>query len=173
MNEPFIGEIRIFPLDFVPRGWLPCDGRTLAITENAALFSVLGTRYGGDGRDTFALPDLQGRSPLQAGQGPGLTAREMGETGGSGRVALEVSQMPAHTHAVETSTDEMAGHRAPSSERRLALSHPGKAYGPPGRAELAPEALGSEGDSLEHENRMPYLTLRFCIAAHGTYPNRG
>ncbi len=173
MADPFVAEIRIFPFNFAPRGWSWCDGQLLPLSQNTALFSLLGTTYGGNGKSNFALPDLQGRAPMHPGQGPGLSLHDLGETGGSETVTLLESEIPAHSHALRASSDP-ADVQQPSPARSLARSAPGFAYftGSP-NATLAPEALAPAGGDQPHNNMQPYLTFYFCIALQGVFPPRG
>jgi microcystin-dependent protein len=175
MADPFVAEIRIVPFNFPPKGWAFCDGQLLPISQNTALFSLLGTYYGGDGKNNFALPDLRGRSPMQPGQGPGLSLRDLGEQGGQAAVTLLASEMPAHTHALQASptAPEENGHGTPSPEKLLAPST-AAVYGPPGDAvALAAEAISVAGGGQPHQNRQPFLTLNFVIALQGIFPPRG
>ena len=172
MTDPFVAEIRIFPFTFAPRGWALCNGQLLPISQNTALFSLLGTTYGGNGQSTFALPDLQGAVPLHPGQGPGLSLYDLGQTGGSEFVALQPSEMPAHTHTVSASTSP-ANRTAPAGNS-VARASGATPYIPPGggTTSLAPEAMSVAGGGLPHNNMQPYLTLNFCIALQGIFPPR-
>jgi microcystin-dependent protein len=173
MADPFVAEMRIFPFNFAPRGWAWCDGQLIPITQNTALFSLLGTTYGGNGQTTFALPDLQGRAPMHPGQGPGLSLHDLGETGGSETVTLLSSEIPAHTHALLASTSPAAG-RDPTNNP-LARSRNGLAYQTntaQNLVGLAAQAVGTAGGDLPHNNLQPYLTFYFCIALQGVYPPR-
>jgi microcystin-dependent protein len=174
MADPFVAEIRIFGFNFAPKGWAFCDGQLMPISQNTALFSLLGTTYGGDGKSTFALPNLQGNAPMHWGQGPGLSLHDLGETGGSETVSLLESEIPAHAHAVRAAIDP-AELNAPSPARSLARSTSGFAYqsSAAGLVEMAPAALAPAGGDQPHNNLMPYLTLNFCIALQGVYPPRG
>jgi microcystin-dependent protein len=171
MSDPFIGEIRIFAGNFAPRGWAFCNGQLLSISQNTALFSLLGVTYGGDGRTTFALPDLQGRVPMHAGRGPGLTTRSLGQQGGVESVTLAASQMPQHTHALQATTDP-ATLNAPTTTRTLARSRGGFAYQSGGGtgATLSSQTLADAGGSQAHNNMQPYLALSFIIALQGIFP---
>jgi microcystin-dependent protein len=173
MADPFVAEIRIFGFNFAPKGWAFCDGQLLPLSQNTALFSLLGTIYGGDGKSNFALPNLQGNASMFWGQGPGLSLRDIGETGGSETVSLLESEIPAHAHAVRAATDP-ADLNAPSPARSLARSTSGFAYqsSAVGLVALAPAALAPAGGDQPHNNMMPYLTLNFCIALQGVYPPR-
>ena len=174
MADPFVAEIRIFPFNFAPIGWAFCDGQLMPISQNTALFSLLGTTYGGNGTSTFALPDLQGAAPMHPGQGPGLSLHDLGETGGSETVTLLESEIPAHTHTMNANAFP-ANIQAPSPTRALAQSTGGVAYESDTTQNLvqkAPEALGPTGGDQPHNNLMPYLTLSFCIALQGVFPPR-
>jgi microcystin-dependent protein len=173
MADPFVAEIRIFPFNFAPKGWAWCDGQLMPLSQNTALFSLLGTTYGGDGKSNFALPDLQGRAPMHPGQGPGLSLHDLGETGGSETVTLLESEIPAHSHALRASSDP-ADVQQPSPARSLARSAPGFAYvaGSP-NATLAAEAHAPAGGDAPHNNLQPYLTFYFAIALQGVFPPRG
>jgi microcystin-dependent protein len=168
MSEPFIAEIRIFAGNFAPRGWAFCDGQLLPISQNTALFSLIGTTYGGDGRTTTALPNLQGRAPMHPGNGPGLTARRLGERGGTEAVTLSEAQMPQHTHALEGSR-ELGDNLNPGGNylgRGTAMYLP-----PQNLAAMAPESLAGAGGSQPHNNVQPFLTLTFIIALVGLFPS--
>ncbi len=170
--DPFVAEIRIFPFNFAPRGWSWCDGQLLPLSQNTALFSLLGTTYGGNGKSNFALPDLQGRSPMHPGQGPGLSLHDLGETGGSETVTLLESEIPSHSHVLRASSDD-GELKSPSPNRVLARSSSGFAYNSntPNVA-MAPQALTPTGGDLPPNNMQPYLTLYFCIAMQGVFPPR-
>ena len=174
MADPFVAEIRIFPFTFAPVGWAFCDGQLLPISQNTALFSLLGTTYGGNGQSNFALPDLQGRAPMHPGQGPGLSLRDLGETGGSETVTLLESEIPAHAHVLNANAFP-ANIQAPAPARALAQSTGGVAYKTPPATLTAMsfQALGPAGGDSPHNNLMPYLTLNFCIAMQGVFPPRG
>ena len=169
MADPFVAEIRIFPFNFAPKGWAWCDGQLLPLSQNTALFSLLGTTYGGNGQSNFALPDLQGRAPMHPGQGPGLSLHDLGETGGSDTVTLLESEIPVHSHPLNTSI-------RPADALNPAGTGVGtgnNAYAPPGNFALAaPEALAPTGGDQPHNNMQPYLTLNFCIALQGVFPPR-
>lgn len=172
MADPFVAEIRIFPFNFAPKGWAWCDGQLLPLSQNTALFSLLGTTYGGDGKSNFALPDLQGSAPMHAGQGPGLTDRFLGEAGGSDQVTLLASEMPLHGHAARAAADP-GDVQNPAATRSLARSAPGFAWAPGSpNTSLAAEAIGIAGSNLPHNNLQPYLTLYFNIALQGVFPPR-
>lgn len=173
MSDQFVAEIRVFPFNFAPKGWAQCNGQLLPISQNTALFSLLGTTYGGDGKSTFGLPDLQGCAPMAPGQGPGLSLRDLGETAGVDYYTLLVSEMPVHTHTLQA-YGQNALQSVPSSGSVLARSNGAFAYydTSAGLVEMAPQALSIGGESLPHNNLMPYLTLNFCIALQGIYPAR-
>lgn len=172
MADPFVAEIRIFGFNFAPRGWAMCNGQLLPLSQNTALFALLGTMYGGNGKSNFALPNLQGSAAMFWGQGPGLSLYDQGQSGGSVAVTLLESEMPAHTHALRSGVDP-ADVQSPSPTRALTRSSGGFAYGTgaPDVA-LAPQALGVAGGGVPHNNMMPYLTLNFCIALQGIFPPR-
>ena len=170
--DPFVAEIRIVPFNFAPKGWAFCDGQILPLSQNTALFSLLGTTYGGNGQSNFALPNLQGSAPMHPGQGPGLSLHDLGETGGSQTVTLLESELPAHTHALRGDTIDLADTNVPSPNASFALSSGGTLYQMAANAQLAPTALAAVGGSQPHNNMQPYLTLNFCIALQGVYPPR-
>lgn len=172
MADPFVAEIRIFPFNFAPKGWAWCEGQIMPISQNTALFSLLGTTYGGDGKSTFALPDLQGRAPMHPGQGPGLSLRDLGERGGQETVTLTEAELPAHTHTL-SALGEPANSRTPK-DRSLARTVGALAYAPPAASNqvtMHPEVLSTAGGQ-PHNNMQPYLTLHFCIALQGVFPPR-
>lgn len=171
--DPFVAEIRIFPFNFAPKGWAFCDGQLLPLSQNTALFSLLGTTYGGDGKSTFALPNLQDSAPMHPGQGNGLSLRDLGETGGEQFVTLIDSEMPAHTHVLQ-GVSFLSSTATPNNTTVLAKSLNGTAYADNsnGVVNMAPEALPIAGGSLPHNNMMPFLTLSFCIALQGVFPPR-
>ncbi len=172
MADPFVAEIRIFPFNFAPTGWAFCDGQLLPISQNTALFSLLGTTYGGDGKSTFALPNLQGSVPMHPGQGPGLSLHDLGEQGGSETVTLLQSEIPLHNHQMRAATQDPANVKLVNPTASFALSQGGTLYQDTSDAQLAPEALSPGGGGLPHNNLMPYLTLNFCIALQGVFPPR-
>lgn len=171
MTDPFLAEIRMMGFYFAPLGWALCDGQLMPISQNTALFSLLGTVYGGDGRSTFALPDVQGSAPMHPGQGPGLSTRVLGEIGGAPSVTLLDSEMPAHAHAFNA-TNSPADVSSPTADTALARSTGKQAYATGAPAALQFQALPPAGGSLPHNNLMPYLTISFCIALQGIYPQR-
>lgn len=174
MADPFMAEIRIFTYTFPPRGWADCNGQLMTISQNTAMFSLLGTTYGGDGRSTFALPNLTGSVPIGAGQAPGLSFRELGEKAGTTIVTLRQSDMANHTHAWRPSV-ESADLKIPNPVRSFAAAT-GPAYiAPQGQptAKFAVNAVGNTGGGQPHNNVQPVLSLRLCIALQGIYPPRG
>jgi microcystin-dependent protein len=173
MADPFVAEIRIYPFNFAPKGWAFCNGQLLPLSQNTALFSLLGTTYGGDGKSTFALPDMEGNAPMHPGQGPGLSLHDLGETGGSQFVTLLTSEMPAHTHTLQCLVPP-ADTNLPENDT-IARTVGALPYQPPAGAPLTPmafQALTPAGGSLPHNNMQPYLTLNFCIALQGVFPPR-
>lgn len=172
MADPFVAEIRIFPFNFAPRGWAWCDGQLLPLSQNTALFSLLGTTYGGNGKSNFALPDLQGRAPMHPGQGPGLSLHDLGETGGSETVSLLESEIPSHSHSLRANVIDIADTNVPGNAASLALSTGGTLYQPTATTLMAAEALVPVGGDQPHNNLMPYLTFYFCIALQGVFPPR-
>lgn len=179
MSSPFLAEIKIFAGNFAPTGWALCDGQLLPISQNTALFSLLGTFYGGDGKSTFALPDLQGNAVLSPGDGVGLSPRVIGETSGSSNVTLLVSEMPAHTHTLGAGTT--LGTQTSPAGAVFATSGAVRGGGPPVyTSDPGPNpvplmnsgALAAAGSSFPHENMPPYLSLTFIIALQGIYPAR-
>lgn len=169
MADPFVAEIRIFPFNFAPRGWAWCNGQLLPISQNTALFSLLGTTYGGDGKSNFALPNLQGSAPMHPGQGPGLSLRHLGESGGSQSITLLESEIPAHTHSLRAVNDDGLTTtpigNAPAVNRFYSTS-------PGTLVPMAAQALTPVGGNQPHNNMMPYLTFYFCIALQGVFPPR-
>jgi microcystin-dependent protein len=175
MADPFVAEIRMFPFNFAPKGWAFCDGQILPISQNTALFSLLGTTFGGDGKSTFALPNLQGSAPMHPGQGPGLSEHFLGEQSGTETVTLLQSEIPIHTHAVNTDASDPGDVETPSPNVVLARSSPFIYRSAPvaDAAPMAFQALAPAGGGLPHNNLQPYLTLNFCIALQGVFPPRG
>ena len=177
MADPFVAEIRIFPFNFAPKGWAFCAGQLLPISQNTALFSLCGTIYGGDGKSTFALPDMQGNAPMQWGQGPGLSLHDIGEEGGSDTISLLQSEMPAHAHNVGRAKADNGDSVTPvgnvfaqsAAGRGLAAFY----HAAPATGTVSPNSLTAAGGGLPHNNRQPYLTLSFCIALQGVFPPRG
>jgi microcystin-dependent protein len=174
MASPFVGQIGLFGFNFPPKGWAFAAGQLMAISQNTALFSLLGTTYGGDGKSTFALPNLtDGVTPLQVGQGPGLSLYDLGETGGSETITLLQTEMPTHTHNIGVYSG--APDKSSPLNADFATGGP-NLFGPPNatlNAQLNPvQAISIVGGSQPHENMQPYLTLNFCIALQGVYPAR-
>lgn len=172
MADPFLAEIRMFGFNFAPIGWAACDGALMPISQATALFSLLGTSYGGDGRTTFQLPNLQGSFAVGTGQGPGLSPRSQGETSGAVTVTLQTSEMPVHRHALMAGLSSM--NPGYPNSALAPTANGANAYRTSGViAAMAPDALLSAGGSQPHENRQPYLGLLFCIALQGVFPPRG
>ena len=173
MSDQFLAEIRIFPFNFPPTGWAFCNGQILPISQNTALFALLGTTYGGDGKSTFALPDMQGNVPMQEGQGQGLSERFLGEMSGTQFVTLLESEIPVHTHSIGAIT-EPGDLQEPDPARGLARTGNGFGYNAAlgSAVNMAFQELSVAGGSLPHNNLMPYLTLNFCIALQGIFPQR-
>jgi microcystin-dependent protein len=175
MADPFVAEIRIFPFNFAPKGWAWCFGQLMPISQNTALFSLLGTTYGGDGKSTFALPDMQGSAAMHPGQGPGLSLHDLGEQSGVEFLTLLESEMPAHSHTANSNLGS-ADLTAPNPLNVMAEAD-GNAYKQqPSFApvvNMAFQALSPGGGSLPHNNMQPYLTLYFNIALQGVFPPRG
>ncbi|QOZ30860.1 phage tail protein [Bradyrhizobium sp. CCBAU 53421] len=175
MADPFVAEIRIFPFNFAPKGWAFCNGQLVPISQNTALFSLLGTTYGGNGTSNFALPNMQGNAPLAPGQGPGLSLYDLGESGGSDTVTLLQSELASHPHNMMAINLE-ADQAAPTPTRGIARSVNGAVYvagtPTPTLVQMSPDMIGLTGSGLPHNNLMPYLTLSFCIALQGVYPPR-
>jgi len=169
MSEPFVAEIRIFAGNFAPRGWAFCNGQLLPVSQNTALFSLIGTTYGGDGRSTTALPNMEGRAPMHPGRGPGLTSRRLGQRGGAEDITLTEAQMPQHNHSMQVSVED-GDRRSPGD------GHFGRGtavYADPANlASMAPQSLPDTGGSQPHNNMQPYLTINFIIALVGLYPSR-
>jgi microcystin-dependent protein len=177
MTNAYIGEIRLFGNNFAPRDWATCDGQILSIAQNSALFAIIGTYYGGDGRVTFGLPNFQGRTGLDQGQGPSLSPYVVGEMTGSPSVTLITTEMPMHNHVLTT---ESAGAQSqnkpsPSATAFLGNSGPASLYNdqvPSPSTMLAPQTIGIAGGSLPHDNMQPYLAILFCICLYGIFPSR-
>lgn len=172
MSDNFLAEIRIFGFNFAPTGWALCNGQLMPISQNTALFALLGTIYGGDGKSTFALPDLMGAVPMHPGQGQGLSLRQLGEQGGSESVTLLRSEMPAHAHQIQGDSG-FANSTDPAGKLFGRPFGGGNMYKTSGtNVPLSNEAIAPAGGSLPHNNMQPYLTLNFCIALQGIFPPR-
>lgn len=174
MSDPFVAEIRMFGCNFAPTGWAQCNGQLLPLSQNTALFSLLGTTYGGNGQSTFALPNLQGSVPVNSGQGPGLSDYFLGQSGGSETVTLLSTEMPNHPHAMMASSQP--GEDATPTAEALARSVNASLYQPTTNANVVPlsgQAVAPAGSSQPHNNMMPYLVINFCIALQGIFPPRG
>ncbi|HSN77590.1 MAG TPA: tail fiber protein [Anaerolineae bacterium] len=168
---PYIGQIMAFGGNFAPQGWALCDGSLLPISQYETLFSLIGTTYGGDGQNTFALPDLRGRVPLHQGQGPGLSSYSLGQSGGAEAVTLTTGQLPAHSHPAQ-------GHSGagdtPNPAGAVWAGSPNNIYtaGATANTAMAATSISASGGSQPHNNMLPYLTLTFCIATEGIYPSQ-
>lgn len=175
MTDPFLAEIRVFPFNFPPRGWAFCEGQVMPISQNTALFSLLGTNYGGDGKSTFALPDLRGSGATGVSDGlNGTTPAEVGDVAGSPTVSLLQTEIPHHSHQVRAVATD-ADLQAPAPDRALAASSGGNAYQSNVNGNLvamAPQALAPTGGDWPHNNMPPVLTMNFCIALQGVFPAR-
>ena len=172
MADPFLAEIRIFPFNFAPKGWAFCDGQILPLSQNTALFSLMGTTYGGDGISIFALPNLQGRASMHPGQGPGLSLHDLGEAAGSDTVTLLESEIPLHSHpfnfvgATATSANPANTYLSNSPNTNASV------YTPLTTNLKSGSTLSTAGGDQPHNNMQPYLTLNFCIALQGVFPPR-
>jgi microcystin-dependent protein len=174
MSNPFVAEIRIFPFNFAPSGWAFCNGQILPLSQNTALFSLLGTTYGGDGKSNFALPNMQGNAPMHPGQGPGLSLHDLGETGGSDTVTLLESEIPSHNHSLMTFAGQATA-QTPGPNVSVARARGITAFSTKTTSSIvpmSPNAVAPAGGDQPHNNLMPYLTLNFCIALQGVYPPR-
>ena len=178
MANPFVAEIRIFPFPFAPNGWALCNGQILPLSQNTALFSLLGTTYGGNGINNFALPNLQGMAPMQQGQGPGLSLHDLGETGGSPTVSLLPVQTPVHTHAINCIDGARVGGQSGAPGNAILTKTggiPASAYTTGTATQnqtMAVNMVAPVGGNVPHKNMMPFLTLNFCIALQGVFPPR-
>jgi microcystin-dependent protein len=171
MADPFVAEIRIFPFNFAPKGWAFCDGQLLPLSQNTALFSLLGTTYGGNGKSNFALPDCQGNTAMHPGQGPGLSLHDLGETGGSETVSLLESEIPSHSHSLNASLSDGLFTQPP--QQLFAQGVGVNIWGTTApNVQLADTAIAPAGGDQPHNNMQPYLTLNFCIALQGVFPPR-
>lgn len=172
MSQPFLGEIKIFALNFAPKGWAYCNGQTLSISQNTALFALLGVTYGGNGTTTFAVPDLRDRVAIHRGSGPGLSNYTQGQTGGANAVTLTTNNIPAHTHTLSVVANTGATQSSPVGARFApAVAGLGSVYSGAGAITGSTAALPSQGGAA-HSNEQPYLTLAFCIALQGIFPSR-
>ncbi|HWV06835.1 phage tail protein [Ralstonia sp.] len=178
MAEPYVGEIRLFAGNYAPVGWLLCQGQIIGISENEALFTLLGTTYGGDGQSNFGLPDLQGKLPVGQGQGLGLTNRLIGQQFGVDSVTLTTDQIPGHNHAINC-TSAAATTITPGPSTLLATVPNEQGFydagtaNPPGKAALAPQTIGQAGGNQPHTNQMPTASINYIIATAGIYPSQG
>lgn len=173
MADPFIAEIRIFAGNFAPRNWAFCNGQLLPIAQNTALFAILGATYGGDAETVVALPNLQGRAAMHAGNGPGLTPRALGQSGGAETATLTADQLPAHTHALGANAAAPANDDDPGPTAVPGVSVGANMYGPASNlVAMATEAVGSTGGGQAHPNLQPYLALYYIIALQGVFPTR-
>lgn len=173
MSEPYVGEIRMVGFNFAPRGWAFCDGQLLQVSQNDALFSLLGTIYGGDGRTTFGLPDMRGRIPIHAGNGPGLSNRRLGSMGGAENVTLTTNELPSHTHGINVHSD--VGTETNPQNNYLAAANVGDSeYDAASKANgvMNASSIVATGGSQSHTNVQPFLCINFCIALLGIYPSR-
>jgi microcystin-dependent protein len=168
--DPFVAEIRVFPFNFAPKGWAFCDGQILPLSQNTALFSLLGTTYGGDGKSNFALPNMQGNCSMHPGQGPGLSLHDLGETGGSDTVSLLESEIPSHNHPVMAAL--APADKSTAAGNALTRATVGNIYDVAGGKFLSDNCVTPAGGDQPHNNLMPYLTLNWCIALQGVYPPR-
>jgi len=174
MADPFVAEIRIFPFNFAPKGWAFCDGQLLPLSQNTALFSLLGTTYGGDGKSTFALPNIQDSAVMHPGQGPGLSLHDLGEESGNETVTLLQTEMPAHAHSL-TASQADGGDRSPANEKFAVGIGGVNMYAAPSNPliQFAPQMSPPVGGNLPHNNMQPFLTFYFNIALQGVFPPRG
>lgn len=171
MSDQFLAEIRVFPFNFAPRGWAQCNGQILPISQNTALFSLLGTYYGGNGTSNFALPNFQGSVPIHQGTGPGLSPYELGEAGGSTTVTLLANEVPAHGHGFSGDPTAKKEVTNVANAAPAGAGSPAYSTAPPNTT-MSPAMLGPAGGNQPHENMQPYLTLNFCIATTGIFPSR-
>ncbi|MFC4214702.1 phage tail protein [Pseudophaeobacter arcticus] len=175
MSEPFIAEIRIFAGNFAPRSWAFCNGQLLPISQNTALFSLIGTTYGGDGRTTTALPNLEGRAPMHPGRGPGLTSRRLGEKTGVETVTLTEAQIPNHSHTARARSGAGTAGTAPNPSASISKNgFLDRLYSvnPSGLTDMASQSVESTGGNQAHNNIQPFLVMNFIIALQGLYPSR-
>lgn len=177
MSEAYVGEIRCFGFNFAPYQWAFCNGQSIAISQNQALFAIIGTYYGGNGVTTFALPNLQGQIPMHWGTATGLPTTVLGEFQGQSAVTLTTQQIPQHNHAISSATAQTSGERSaiPTSSSYLSNAKGGDPYQNPTattNAPFSPKAISLTGTSLPHDNMQPYLALNFCISLYGVFPTR-
>jgi microcystin-dependent protein len=171
MADQFIAEIRILPFNFAPRGWAFCNGQLLPLSQNTALFSLLGTTYGGNGVSNFALPNMQGNAPMHPGQGPGLSLYDLGQTGGTETVTLLTTEIPSHNHGVVAATIDNADTNVPTNNNIGKATT--KVFNTVGtQVQMNSTTIGITGSGQPHNNMMPYLTMNFCIALQGIFPQR-
>jgi microcystin-dependent protein len=172
--DPYVGEIRIFGFNFAPFGWALCNGQLMAISSNTALFSLLGTTYGGNGQTNFALPDFRAKVPMHFGDGPGLTPRVLGETAGSTSITLNSTNLPQHNHVLQVAESPTLDTGVPSSSTWIGIATAAALYivTPNTNTNLAPQAILTQGGNLPHENQQPFLTMSFCISLRGVFPPR-
>ena len=171
MSEPFIAEVRIFAGNFAPRGWAFCDGQLLPVSQNTALFSLIGTTYGGDGRTTTALPNMQGRAPMHPGRGPGLTSRRLGERGGAETITLSEAQMANHPHGLSATVSRGSASQPQGNAFNRSVGDTAY-HAPTSLTGMSPSMASNSGGSQAHNNMQPFLTLNFIIALVGLYPSR-
>ncbi len=175
MAEPYIGEVRMLALSYAPRNYALCNGQLMSIQQSSALYSILGTTFGGDGKSNFALPDLRGRTPIGAGTGPNLTPVKLGEQGGKETDTLDYDTLAFHTHAIVATSESATQNRPTGNQLAAGVPATARAYAPPGGplVSLADETVLPYPDAAQpHPNRQPYLTINFCIAIQGTFPPR-
>lgn len=174
MADPFVAEIRIFPFGYAPKGWAFCDGQLLPLSQNTALFSLLGTTYGGDGKSSFGLPDMQGNTPMHPGEGPGLSTHFLGEMSGTTTVTLLETEIPLHPHTVMAAG--ALGNRTTPQDNAISRPTGSTPFVPastnPPIVKMAAGVITPSGGSLPHNNMQPFLTLNFCLALQGVYPPR-
>ena len=176
--EPFIGQIQAFGFNFAPRGWAFCNGQLLPINQNTALFALLGTTYGGDGRTTFGLPELRGRAALHSGTGPGLSSRSLGQKGGAETTTLTVNEMPSHNHGSDDPSLRATANPANTNDpagNALAMAPAYNDSNPPATdmdADSVDHPMGGTGGDQAHDNMQPYMVLNYCIALTGSFPSR-
>jgi microcystin-dependent protein len=171
MADPFVAEIRIFPFNFPPKGWAWCDGQLIPLSQNTALFSLLGTTYGGNGKSNFALPDLQGRAPMHPGQGPGLSLHDLGEQGGTETVTLLESEMPSHAHSLRAS-NTLGDTPLPNGNTLARYANAYQQDSSNNLVAMSNLSITQTDGNQPHNNMQPYLTFYFCIALQGVFPPR-